>query len=219
MAGPDQGQATDPKAREGLRINNVIMAVRDLSETSERLLSEYGLQSSVVPYSYGITMHVMDVGGNQFLELMGAHDPESEEARQLAKVVEHGDRLLQWEVRTGDIEQVARRLNRQPLERKYLAEDGRILDSWRTLRDDSGWRCELPPFVQYDQPNRVEPPEIVTTEKGTTLTGFAWLEVGGSKRALLDWLGGSGVPLRFVTGSPGPKAVAITSSEGEIVIG
>lgn len=205
-------------AQEGLRINNVIFAVRDLTETSERLIAEYGLQSSAVPYPDGITMHVIHVGGNQFLELMGTHDPTSEEARQLAEHVESGDRVLQWEVRTDDIEAVARRLDRQPIERTYRSADGRLLDSWRTIRDDSGWRCEFPPFVQYDSPDRVELPEVVTTKTGLVLTGFAWIEVGGSQSDLRGWLGGAELPLRFVPGSPGSKAACIASSEGEIVI-
>lgn len=207
-----------PVAHEGLRINNVIFAVRDLAATSERLLCEYGLHSTPVPYPYGITMHVMHVGGRQFLELMGSHDETSNEARQLAEVVETGDRVLQWEIRTDDIDAVARRLKRSPIERTYHSSDGRLLDAYRTIRDDSGWRCEFPPFVQYNLPGRVEPPELVITDTGLTLSGFAWIEVGGSESALSDWVGAAELPLRFIPGSPGPKAAAISSSEGEILL-
>ena len=205
-------------ASEGLRINNVILAVRDLVASSEHLLSEYGLHSTPVPYPSGITMQVIDVGGGQFLELMGSHDENSNEARQLAQLVEAGDLVLQWEVRTDDIDAVAQRLKRTPIERTYHSSDGQLLDAWRTIRDDSGWKCEFPPFVQYDLPGRPEPPELVTTETGLALKGFAWIEVGGSESALSDWLGGAELPVRFIPGSSGPKAAAISSSEGDILL-
>lgn len=207
-----------PVPDEGLCINNVIFAVRDLAETSDRLLAAYGFTSLPVPYPNGITMHVIHVGGTQFLELLGAHDRTTEEAQQLAKVVEDGDRVLQWEVRTSDIDAAASRLNRQPIERTYYSEDGRLLDSFRTIRDDSGWRCELPPLVQYDLPGRVGAPDHVTTATGLQLAGFAWIEVGGDRETLLEWLGDANLPLHFVLGSAGPKAAAILSSEGEIVL-
>lgn len=46
---------------------------------------------------------------------------------------------------------------------------------------------------------------------------YAWVEHGGDEAALREWIGGD-LPLRFVGGAPGLRAVAIDSLRGEIVV-
>jgi hypothetical protein len=48
--------------------------------------------------------------------------------------------------------------------------------------------------------------------------GLSWVEVGGDAERLRDWLGGEELPIRVVDGVPGVRRVAITTSDGELVI-
>jgi hypothetical protein len=48
--------------------------------------------------------------------------------------------------------------------------------------------------------------------------GITWLEVGGDEQVMRDWLGDEAdqLPLRYVGGEPGLRAIGIDFEDGEI---
>jgi hypothetical protein len=97
--------------------------------------------------------------------------------------------------------------------------DGTVGHSVRTPDTIRCWDAGLPNFFFYgdhmhEHAARISAPHRVAPN------GLAWLEVGGTREAMLEWLGHAALTsmLRFNGLSPGLYAVAIHTNQGEVVI-
>lgn len=49
-------------------------------------------------------------------------------------------------------------------------------------------------------------------------SGIEYIELAGDKKATEEWIGSDKLPLRWVDGTPGIKAVGIKTEKGTIVL-
>lgn len=75
----------------------------------------------------------------------------------------------------------------------------------------------MPFFITWDIPEELYPGRQ-RAGHGVQPRGLSWVEVGGDAERLRDWLGGEELPIRVVDGVPGVRRVAITTSDGELVM-
>ncbi len=81
------------------------------------------------------------------------------------------------------------------------------------------WNMGLPNLF-YIPDLSPHPSRLPITGPGVKPHGIAWMEVGGSEKAMSDWLGipATSLPLRFNGKAPGLYAVAVKTERGEAVI-
>ena len=217
-------------AEEDLRIDHVILAVKDLEAAAKRLQEEHRLLAGgggVHPR--GTKNMWVRFASGQYLELLVADDPEkvrssSPRAEELLARVDKGDFLAAWAVGTQDIDAVATRLGIEPTSGSIKLTSGGT-GSWRSVSSRTG---DLPFFVQYDPPSKEQIESrkalLKAREKQEQDLGmvkplsFSWIEVGVDEDKLRDWLGGADLPIRYDGTGQSLTAVGIATPDGEIVI-
>lgn len=82
--------------------------------------------------------------------------------------------------------------------------------------------AELPFFVQYNDddggPSERRRQGYHAAASPAQRAGFSWIEVGGDRARLDEWLGDYDLPVRVIDGPAGLRGVGISSPRGEIVI-
>ncbi|HXY73247.1 MAG TPA: VOC family protein [Actinomycetota bacterium] len=205
-----------------LRIDHVILGVRDLDAAGASLLGRFGLGS--VPggshAAWGTGNRIVPLG-RDYLEIMAVEDPEvasrSEFGRGLASAVAGGDRFVGWCLRTGDLDGVAERLGLPVEEGSRTRPDGTVL-AWRlagrNAATDDAW---LPFFIEW----RTEPhdhPGLGHAPHRVHPVGISSLEVGGDAARLREWLGDETVPIHVVEGPRGVRSVSVGTTTGDVVV-
>ena len=206
-----------------MTIGQVILGVRDL-DAAARSYEAMGftvIDGGAHP-GLGTANRVVPLGSS-YLELLGVIDHEeaaaSEFGRSLLAKTADGDRLVRWSIRTEEIEQVGARLQLVPEARQRLRPDGTLL-TWRaaglalSLRD--AW---LPFFMQWDDPDQF--PGAIPVAHPIGECALAWLQISTPDTARLDrWTEGQvDLPLRAGTEGDGIDALAISTPNGDVVIG
>jgi hypothetical protein len=205
-----------------LLLDHVILAVSDLDETGVRFYETHGLASVFGgEHDGGGTANRIVPLGDTYVELMGVtdHDAASKSVfgRTLLKFLENGDRLLAWAVSTDEIDNVAKWIGGSVTPAARERPDGVVLN-WRmtgvegALADRS-----LPFFIQWDCPLSDHPGRTFV-EHAVPVKGITELEIAGSRTKIRNRVHGEELPLRVVTGEPGPVSVTIATADGEIVI-
>ncbi len=97
-----------------MQIDHVLYGVRDLEDARHWFERSYGLiaVSGGVHPDAGTANAILPVGNDQYVELIGVVDPQSEHplARVLAALVSDGDRPVAVCVRPDDLDGTAQRL-------------------------------------------------------------------------------------------------------------
>lgn len=206
-----------------LEIDHVIMTVADVERSADVLAERTGLQA--LPGGrhpgHGTANRIVPLGGS-YLELMYVDNPSEAEDSELGRWVErnarYGDRLSALCLRVDDIEAVATRISHdiEPMSRE--SDDGSTLE-WRLCGLPSAMSDDrLPFFIQWDVPPEQHPGRM-TADHSCDCDGIAWVEYGGDHDQLGQWIGGQAAPVRMVGGQPGPRRLAITTSDGPVVVG
>jgi hypothetical protein len=206
-----------------LAIDHVIYGVRDLDAAARRLLEEHGLASvpGVVHQGWGTANRFVPLG-QTYLELLGVVDvaeaTESPLGKWLEVAVMGGDRLIAWGVATDSLDRTAKRLGLAVQETSRTRDDGVRL-AWRSaglervMADNS-----LPFFITWTSPPESRPGSMAADHK-TEATAIAWIELVAPRVKLKEWLGRHDLPLRIEDhGSPGLRAIGISTADGEIVL-
>ncbi|MDH3260408.1 MAG: VOC family protein [Acidimicrobiia bacterium] len=204
-----------------LRIDHVIMTVRDLNAAADRLSDSHGLGS--VPggrhRGHGTGNRIVPLG-HSYLELMAVVDPDeapgSPLGRWVADQVTRGDRLAALCLRTDDIEAVARRLGQEPEGMSRQRPDGTEL-SWRLVGMQIALSEGLPFFIQWDVPAQYHP-GLARADHRIEPSGVTWVELGGDPQQLAAWLEPHDLDLRVVPGHKGIRRLGIGTADGEIVL-
>jgi hypothetical protein len=207
-----------------LVLDHVIYATRDAAATAAWLRERHGLGAVAGGFhpGQGTSNLVVPLEPPQYLELLEVVDEEAAARSSLGAALmarlARGDGLWSWAVLADDLDAVAARLGIEPFVGHLADAEGNVSGSWRIVAGGD----DLPFFIAYD----VDPEERRARQRrrhaeaahAAGASGFAWIEVGGDEERLRDWLGDPTLPVRFAGGPPGPRAVAIRTRDGEIVI-
>jgi hypothetical protein len=206
----------------GLRIDHVIMAVTDLDSAGNRLLADFGLASVTGGrhVGHGTANRIVPLGPD-YLELIAVIHPGEAASSPFGKVVADaaagGDRLMGWVLATDQLEEVAARLGLTPTTITRARPDGIEL-RWRVAGVEAAMADpSLPFFLVFELDPELHPGRAHADHR-VHPAGIAWLEVGADPERLTRWLGPHDLPLRVVEGSPGPRALGIATSDGDLVI-
>ncbi len=204
-----------------LKIDHVIVAVRDLDEASAGLFDRFGLAS--IPggrhEGHGTANRIVPLG-DDYIELMAVVDDAEAEGspmgRWITAAASGGDRLLAVCLRSDDIDAVAaaRDLAAMPMTRSRP--DGMVL-SWRLAGLDVAIvEPPLPFFIQWD----IDPADMPGTASAphtSAPSGISRVVLSGDPDRIGVWIGDDAVPIEVVAGEPAVTKVAIGGPTGELV--
>jgi len=206
-----------------LRIDHVVLAVRDLEASAGGLWETHGLR--FVPggrHPRWGTANMIAPLGKDYLELLSVVDREvgadTVLGRTLLELSSDGDRWFSVCLAGGDIDATAARLGLTVEPGARTRPDGTEV-RWRGAgieeRGDDLW---LPFFITWDVPAALHPGAAPAAHR-LPFEGIARVEVGGEEARLRTWLGGADAPIRVVDGVHRVQAVAIGLGDGnEMVI-
>jgi len=202
-----------------MRLDHVVLGVRDLDGAAARLGQEHGLRFLRGGRHPGGTVNsVAPLAPPQYLELLAVVDVGGALARRVQALIDGGRWLLGWAIGVDDVELIAAQVGRRVEAGSITRVDGSI-SSWRFVSDPSDE--SLPFFIAYDG----DPAERqrwwqgrVREAGGEDFGGFTFVEVGGDPERIRALLADADLPIRFVSGRPGLQAVGIKGPTGEIVL-
>ncbi len=205
-----------------LRIDHAIYAVADLQAGGTRFAGRFGLgsvQGGRHP-GWGTANRIVPLGPD-YVELVAVVDraqaATSYFGRPVMDAVASGERLLGWAVATDDLEGIASRLALEITPGSRTRPDGSTLQ-WRLAGVAHAlFSRALPFFIQWDCPPQLHPGAAAAPHR-VTPSGIAWVEVAADRELVHAWLGDADLPLRIVPGERALAAVAINTTEGEIVL-
>lgn len=205
-----------------LRIDHVVLAVRDLEASAARLWERHGLR--FVPggrHPRWGTANMIAPLGHDYVELLGVVDGSVGASTVLGRTLlersADGDRWFSVCLADDDVEATASRLGLAVQPGARTRPDGTEV-RWRGAGiEDRGSDLWLPFFIAWDVPAGLHP-GAEPAEHRVPAERIAWAEVGGDEARLRDWLGGADAPIRVVDGEPGVHAVAIALHEGAELI-
>ena len=206
-----------------LRIDHVVLAVRDLDASAERLGDEHGLRFAPGGrHPRWGTANMIAPLGDDYVELLSVVDEdvgsESVLGRTLLELSADGDRWFSVCLADDDIDATAARLGLAIEPGARTRPDGTEV-RWRGAGiEDRGSELWLPFFITWDVPSELHPGSAPPAHR-VPAEGIAWVEVGGDEARMRDWLGDREVPLRLVSPEPSVRAVGIRLRDGgEIVL-
>jgi hypothetical protein len=207
-----------------LRIDHVVLAVRDLGASAERLWEEHGLR--FVPGGHHPrwgTANMIAPLGADYVELLSVVDEEIGSKTVLGETLlelsADGDRWFSVCLADDDVDATAARLGLTVQPGARTRPDGTDV-RWRSAGiEDRGEDLWLPFFISWDVPAELHP-GAAPAEHRADVGGIAWTEVGGDEGRLRDWLGGADAPIRVVEDADRRvRAVGISLQDGnEIVV-
>jgi hypothetical protein len=207
-----------------LRIDHVVLCVRDLDVAGDRLLRDHGLAS--VPGGrhgeWGTGNRIVPLGEG-YVELLGVVDPEAANGsafgRRMLELTSGGDRWFAICVADDGLDATAARLGLAVVEGSRTRPDGTVV-GWRTAGLEHPRREPwLPFFIEWLVPPELHP-GATPTHHPSGADGIARVDAAGDPAAFRDWVGGADLPVRFTGGGPpGIQAVALRAPGGEIVLG
>ena len=203
-----------------MRIDHVVMAVRDLDAAGDRLLREHGLASvrGGQHPAWGTANRIAPLGGS-YLELLGVVDDEVGASTRLGRALldrsAGGDRWYAVCLADDGIEATAARLGLDLEPGSRTRPDGTVV-SWRGAGIESparaGW---LPFFINWDGPPEVHPGRT-PLEHPSSPTGIARVELTGDPDQLGRWVGEDVPALVARSGQrPGVDAVVLSTADGD----
>lgn len=212
-----------------LKVDHFLLAARNMFDCTERLREQTGLDSYDGGWfpREGLAQKLVPLGNDQYIEIEGVvdldvlEDPDGplEAGRWVVDAVAEGDALAGWWVLTDDLDGVCERLGIEVFTVSKTLADGQVRSGQGAPPSLDALSQGLPMFWTV---NDMEAHAgRVTVDHRDEPQGIAWMEVGGDEQVMRDWLGPEAdqLPLRYVGGSPGLKAVALNlESAGEIVL-
>jgi hypothetical protein len=199
------------------RIDHVLLAVRDLDQSADRLRSEHGLGS--VPGGphpgWGTANRLVPLG-DQYLELIAVVDPSSTHpfAGAVGAAAADGDHLLGVCLEVSDIVETAARLGTTVVPGSRSYPDGAEV-TWRLTGVEAALGEQLPFFIQWDTGRDIRMGQSVA-EHATPIVGIERVELGGDGEVLRRWLQEDVDGIATVGGPPGVRGVTIRTQTGYI---
>ena len=195
----------------------------DLTSAARRIRFETGLDSYPGGEHKGFGTHnrVVPLGSGQYLEIMAVANEtvarNNPAGQRILEWVREGGGLRAWCLATDDLDAVAKRLDMPLIPWTRVRPDGgelrwRLVGAERAMADPS-----LPFFIEWDCPPD-DHPAAAAVDHAVEPLGIAWLEIGGDDERIARWTGGADLPIRVVDADEGPRALAVATADGEIVL-
>jgi catechol 2,3-dioxygenase-like lactoylglutathione lyase family enzyme len=205
-----------------MRIDHVVVAVRDLDYAARRFEEELGLASveGGVHPAWGTGNRIVPLG-ESYIELLGVVDEDQAAAnlfgRSVLDVATEEGCLANWCVAPDDLDAAAARLGLEPARGFRDRPDGVRLE-WRSMGLDVAIAepC-LPFFIAWDVPANAHPGRTHVNHPARP-TGLAWVDVSGDPARIQAWLGENYPPVRIAVGPPAVLAMGLVTQRGELVI-
>lgn len=213
-----------------LHIDHVCIASQNLYEAAARLRRETGLASYDGGwFAAGMAVRIVPLGNHQYLEVESVIDARRAAGQPIAEhflknTASGADCMIGWCLRVDTLEElqaIAARIGTTlpeiPVGARLLP-DGTTIQVFGTPNSIDVWPTGRPNFLYW--PQTTLHPGHGRAEHWVQPTRIAWMELGGEEGELRAWIGDGvdDLPLRFVGGTPGIKAVAVATVNGEIVI-
>jgi hypothetical protein len=201
-----------------VRLDHVLLAVRDLDEAAGHLESEHGLTSYVGGShpAWGTGNRIVPLGGS-YLELIAVVDESTAATTDIGRWVAAGAAALGapigWVVRPNDLDAMTERLGITAFEGSRERPDGVTL-RWRMAGIERARAAPaLPWFIDWE--DRATYPGAAGTPVAARVTR---IELEGDSSALDAWLGPHDLPLDVRDGTAGLVAVDIDGPRGALTL-
>jgi hypothetical protein len=205
-----------------LRVDHVIYVVDDLDVAAARFMDELGLGSVVGGRhpGWGTANRIVPLG-QQYVELVAVADRAeaagSDFGHSVMRSAARGGGLAGWAVASDDLEGIARRLNLGITRGERTRPDGSTL-RWRFAGVARALATgALPFFIQWDALPAGHPGAAVAAHDARP-RGISWIGLTAEEELVREWLGDCDLPLRLTRGPPSLSAVAISTTDGELVL-
>ena len=204
-----------------MEFDHLVLAAADLDAAADELRRRgLGSVAGGRHEGHGTANRIVPLGAD-YLELVAVVDPvEARGSRfgsAIAKRARAGGGLAALCLRTGEVDATARRLGVEPVAMSRRMTDGTVL-RWRLAGLPEALSDGLPFFIEWDVPHHLHPGRMAAVHR-VQPRGIAWVEVGGDPERLRTWVGDHALDLRLTGGPPGPRAAAIATVGGELVLG
>ena len=199
----------------------MLIAVTNLTAAARELQARCGLASVEGGRhpDWGTANRIVPLG-SRYLELVAVVDPATAADSSFGRWVTSGaSRLgqpLGWAVRTGQLDQLARRLGLTVRNGSRLAPSGELL-RWRSAGiDEAAAESSLPFFIEWAPGGR--PPGTTAVTHPAAPAGISKLLLDGDPDRLAAWLGNHPLPIVVRAGRPAVAAIVLATATGEIVL-
>jgi hypothetical protein len=205
-----------------VELDHVLLAVTDLAATARELQARCGLASVEGGRhpDWGTANRIVPLG-TSYLELVAVVDQpaaaNSSFGRWVATSASRPGRPLGWAVRTGQLDQLARRLGQTVHSGARVAPSGEVL-RWRSAGiDQAAAEPSLPFFIEWAAGVRL--PGATAVAHPAAPAGISKLLLEGDPDRLGTWLGDHALPIVVRTGRPAVAAIVLATARGEVVLG
>jgi hypothetical protein len=205
-----------------IRVDHVVMAVRDVDVAAARLLEGHGLAS--VPggrhVQWGTGNRIVPLG-RVYLELLAVIDPEIARRTVLGRAIDEaaagGDRWFAFCLADDGIRATAARLGLDVHDGERALPDGRVL-RWRSAGiEDLRRTPDLPFFLEWHGPEDAHPGRAPVAHPAGAVR-LAGVDVASNADRFRAWTGGAELPVRIVNGEAGIRAVRLETGGDPIVL-
>ncbi|HZD01956.1 MAG TPA: VOC family protein [Actinomycetes bacterium] len=205
-----------------VELDHVLIAVADLAAAARQIQTRYGLASVEGGHhpGWGTANRIVPLGAS-YLELIAVVDQaaaaDSSVGRWVASGASRLGRPLGWAVRTGNLDQLARRLGLTMSAGSRVTPTGEVL-CWRSAGiEQAAAEPSLPFFIGWAAGTRL--PGTTAVAHPVAPARIAKLLLEGDPGRLAAWLGNHALPIDMRAGSPAVAAVVLSTAMGETVLG
>jgi hypothetical protein len=205
-----------------VELDHVLFAVTDLAAAARELQTHWGLASveGGMHPDWGTANRIVPLG-TSYLELVAVVDRAAAANSSFGRWVASGasclGRPLGWAVRTGQLDQLARRLGLTVHSGARVAPSGELL-RWRSAGiDQAAAESSLPFFIEWAAGVRL--PGSAAVAHPAAPAGISKLLLHGDPDRLAAWLGDHTLPIVVRTGRPAVAAIVLATARGEVVLG
>ena len=202
-----------------LAIDHVLIPVEDLAAAGAIVKARYGLTSieGGRHSGWGTANWVVPLG-DSYVELVAVVDRAAAALSTFGRWILGATpgQPLGWAVRTGAIDEVARRLGLSITEGSRTTPDGDVL-RWRSAGlDEATAEPGLPFFIEWADGVRLPGAAAVDHPSGDVR--LRSLSLATDPARLAHWLGRNELPLTVASGGSGPVSVVLASDHQEFAI-
>ena len=204
-----------------MELDHVLLAVTDLAAAARDIQARCGLASVEGGRhpGWGTANRIVPFG-THYLELIAVVDraaADSGVARWVSSAASDLGRPLGWAVRTGKLDQVARRLGLTVGTGSRTTPSGEVL-RWRSAGiDQAAAEPSLPFFIEWEAGTAL--PGATAIDHAAAPAAVAKLILQGDPDRLTAWLGDHALPVVVRPGRPAVAAIVLSTARGEIVLG
>jgi hypothetical protein len=214
--GLPSGATLDP-----VELDHVLIAVTDLEAAGAEMEARQGLSSVVGGRhpGWGTANRIVPLGPS-YLELVAVVDEQAAARSAFGRWVAGGasslGRPLGWAVRTGELDEVGRRLGLPVRSGSRVAASGGLL-RWRSagIEQAAAEPC-LPFFIEWAA--GVPLPGTMVVAHPAAPVRISELLLDGEPDRVASWLGDHALPIVVHAGRPAVAAVVLRTVSGEVVL-